>query len=177
MTLDLDRAVALCEECMRRCEATGEQWARSTALWVRGAARWMSGDNDRAIEDALDGLRVKERARRPAHDADVHRPDRGVPGRARCALRRCPAGGSADFARAAVLCGAGDALWRVLNAPVLMGPTYAEIRKDAAAKCRSALGEERFEAAYRHGMAMSLAEAIALARDEAAGRGHPAPGR
>jgi non-specific serine/threonine protein kinase len=57
-------------------------------------------------------------------------------------------------------------MWHVLNAPAQMGPTYAEIRQDATAKCRTALGDERFEAAYRHGMAMSLAEAIALARDE-----------
>jgi non-specific serine/threonine protein kinase len=47
-----------------------------------------------------------------------------------------------------------------------MGPAYAEIRKDGAAKCRSALGEARFEAALRRGAAMSLAEAIAVARGQ-----------
>ena len=80
LTFELDRAVKLCEECMRRCDELGEQWARGTALWTRGAARWLSGDNGAAIEDALACLRIKERARRPAHDRDVLRPAVRLPG-------------------------------------------------------------------------------------------------
>jgi predicted ATPase/DNA-binding CsgD family transcriptional regulator len=176
VALDLDRAIALCEECMRRCEATGEQWARSTAVWVRGAAHWMSGDIDQAIQDALTALEVKQAI------GDLHTTPMCIDLIAVCLVSRgaaasgdsaAPRDSAADFARAAELCGAGDAIWRVLNAPARMGPTYAEIRKDAAAKCRNALGDERFDAAYGHGMAMSLAEAIAAARDETPA---PAPG-
>ncbi|HEY6788930.1 MAG TPA: LuxR C-terminal-related transcriptional regulator [Trebonia sp.] len=163
VAFDVDRALALCEECTRRCEAAGEQWAASTAVWVRGAARWLSGDVDQAIQDALTALRVKDAL------GDLHTTTMCLDLIAVCLAARGAAtatDGAADFTRAAELCAAGDAMWRVLNAPLQMGPTYAEIRKDAAAKCRNALGDERFEAAYRHGTAKSLAEAIALARDE-----------
>ena len=60
LTFELDRAVKLCEECLRRCEETGEEWARGTALWTRGGARWLSGENVAAIEDVLACLRIKE---------------------------------------------------------------------------------------------------------------------
>jgi non-specific serine/threonine protein kinase len=182
VALDLDRAVELCEECTRRCEAAGEQWAASTAVWVRGAARWLSGDIDRAIQDVLSALRVKDAL------GDLHTTTMCLDLMAVCLVARGAAAldsiaaldsaatdSTADFARAAELCGAGDAMWDVLNAPLQMGPTYAEIRKDAAARCRGALGEERFEAAYRHGRAMSLAEAIALARDETPAVAGPRP--
>ncbi|MGH3298614.1 MAG: ATP-binding protein, partial [Trebonia sp.] len=61
LTFELDRAVKLSEQCIRRCDELGEQWARGTALWTRGAARWLSGDNAAAIGDALACLRIKER--------------------------------------------------------------------------------------------------------------------
>jgi non-specific serine/threonine protein kinase len=159
LAFDLDRAIALCEECMRRCDEAGEEWAYSTAMWVRGAARWMSGDNDRAIDDALASLRVKDAL------GDLHTSTMCIDLIAVCLASRGASG--ADYARSAELCGAGDAMWEVLNAPLQMGPAYAEIRKDAAVKCRGALGDERFEAALRRGQAMSLTEAITVARGQA----------
>ena len=75
-----------------------------------------------------------------------------------------------DFARAAVLCGAGDSFWKMLRAPIQQGPYYAEIRRSAAETCRQALGDERFESARQHGLELSFPEAIAVARNEA-----PAP--
>ena len=158
LALDLDRAIALCEECMSRCDEAGEQWARSTAVWVRGGARWMSGDNDRAMADALACLEVKDAL------GDLHTTTMCLDLIAVCLASRGASG--ADYARSAELCGAGDAMWEILNAPLQMGPAYAEIRKDAAAKCRDALGSERFETARRRGLAMSLSDAVALARGE-----------
>jgi predicted ATPase/DNA-binding CsgD family transcriptional regulator len=158
LAFDLDRAIALCEEGMRRCDEVGEQWARSSAMWVRGAARWMSGDNDRAMADALACLEVKDAL------GDLHTTTMCLDLIAVCLASRGAC--AADYARSAELCGAGDAMWEILNAPVQMGPAYAEIRKDAAAKCRDALGSDRFEAARRRGLAMSLSDAVALARGE-----------
>jgi non-specific serine/threonine protein kinase len=79
---------------------------------------------------------------------------------------------AADFTRSAELYGAGDAMWETLNAPLQMGPAYAEFRTVAAAQCRAALGDEQFEDAERRGRAMSLPQAAALARSEPAA---PAP--
>ncbi len=158
LALDIGRAIELCEECIHRCDKVGEQWARATAVWTRGAARWLSGDNDTAIQDALACLRVKE-AQGDLHTATM------------CldliAISLAARGASvADFTRSVELYGAGDAMWELLNAPLQMGPAYAEFRKDGAAKCRAVLGGEPFEAALRRGLAMSLPEATALARSE-----------
>ena len=75
-----------------------------------------------------------------------------------------------DFERAAVLYGASRRLWTLLNAPVLMGPAYAENRKGAADAARSSLGAERFDALAGHGDALSLSAALAVAKGGGAGR-------
>ena len=150
----LDRAVALCEECLRRCDETGEQWARGTALWVRGATHWLSGDITAAIADSLSCLRIKESVN------DLHTIAMSFDLLSVCRVA------TAEFELAAVLHGAGEALWTLLNAPVLMGPGYAEIRKGAADTARAALGEERFDELLSRGLAMHLADALAMAKGE-----------
>jgi predicted ATPase/DNA-binding CsgD family transcriptional regulator len=169
LIFELDRAVKLCEKCLRRCDEAGEQWARGTALWTRGAVRWLSGDNAAAIEDVLACLRIKERL------GDLHTIAMSFDLLSVCLVA------TNDFERAAVLHGAGESLWTLLNAPVLMGLAYAEIRKSAADTARSALGEERFDALAVHGFAMPLSAALAVARGEApaappAGADADAPG-
>jgi non-specific serine/threonine protein kinase len=156
LTFELDRAVKLCEECLRRCDEAGEQWARGTALWTRGAARWLSGDNATAIQDALACLRIKERL------GDLHTIAMSFDLLSLCLVR------TGDAERAAVLHGASEKLWTLLNAPVLMGPAYAEIRESGAGTARTALGEERFDALVGHGYAVSLAVALAVAKGELA---------
>jgi non-specific serine/threonine protein kinase len=151
LTLDLGRAVKLCEECLQRCEQIGEQWARGTALWVRAAARWLSGDNAAAIEDALACLRIK------AQVGDQHTIAMSFDLLSVCLVA------TGDFERAAVLYGAGDALWTLLNAPVLMGPGYAELRQSGADTARTQLGGERFEALAAQGGALPLPAALAVA--------------
>ncbi len=154
LTAELDRAVQLCEECLRRCDATGEQWARGGALYVRGATRWLSGDTTGAIEDCLACLRIVESVN------DLHTIAMSFDLLSVCRVA------TAEFELAAVLHGAGDALWTLLNAPVLMGPDYAEIRKGAADTARAALGGERFDELLSRGLAMHLADALAMAKGE-----------
>jgi DNA-binding CsgD family transcriptional regulator len=155
----LDRAVQLCEECLRRCDETGEQWARGTALWVRAATRWLSGDVTAAIADSLSCLRIKESVN------DLHTIAMSFDLLSVCRVA------TAEFELAAVLHGAGEALWTGLNAPVLMGPGYAEIRKGAADTARAALGEERFNELLGRGLAMHLADALAMAKGETPAEG------
>jgi DNA-binding CsgD family transcriptional regulator len=155
LTFELDRAVKLCHECIRRCDELGEQWARGTALWARGAARWLSGDNAAAIEDALACLRIKE------HLGDLHTIAMSFDLLSVCLVA------TSDFERTAALHGASERLWALLNAPLLMGPAYAEIRKSAADTARNALGEERFDALAGHGYALPLSAALAVAKGEA----------
>jgi predicted ATPase/DNA-binding CsgD family transcriptional regulator len=155
LTFDLERAVKLCEECLRRCDELGEQWARGTALWTRGAARWLSGDNAAAVNDVLACLRIKEPL------GDLHTIAMSFDLLSVCLVA------TGDFDRSAVLHGASEKLWTLLDAPVLMGPAYAEIRKSAADTARNALGAERFDSLTGHGRAMPLSAALAVARGEA----------
>jgi predicted ATPase/DNA-binding CsgD family transcriptional regulator len=155
----LDRAVQLCEECLRRCDETGEQWARGTALWVRGATRWLCGDITAAIADSLSCLRIKESVN------DLHTIAMSFDLLCVCRVA------TAEFELATVLHGAGEALWTLLNAPVLMGPAYVEIRKGAADTARAALGEERFDELLGRGLAMHLADALAMAKGETPAEG------
>ena len=126
----------------------------------------MSGDNAAAAEDALACLRIEERLG-------------GLPTIAMSfdLLTLCLVG-AGDFERAAVLHGASESLWTLLNAPLLMGPGHKEIAENAARTARSALGDERFDALAGHGFALPLPAALAVARGEAqAWQGaRPAPG-
>jgi non-specific serine/threonine protein kinase len=152
---DADGALKLSEECLRRSSELGEQWARGTALVARGGAHWVAGDYPAAIEDALACLRIKEEL------GDLHTI-------AMCfdLLTTCLVS-TRDLERAAVLRGAADTLWKLLNAPVRIGPAYSQIQEGAAAAVRSALGEERFAALRQHGAALPLPAALATARGEA----------
>jgi DNA-binding NarL/FixJ family response regulator len=47
-----------------------------------------------------------------------------------------------------------------------MGPRYAEIRRSAADAARAELGEERFAELLRRGLAMPLAQALAVAKGD-----------
>jgi predicted ATPase/DNA-binding CsgD family transcriptional regulator len=154
MTSDPDRADRLARECLRRCAELGEQWARGTALIARGTARLLTRDYPAAIEDALACLRIKEQL------GDLHTIAMCFDLLVACLVS------TGDLERAAVLRGAADALWALLNAPVLIGPGYTQGRENSAAKARSALGEERFAALRRHGAALPLSDALATARGE-----------
>ena len=109
LTGELDRAISLSEECLRISEELGEQWSRGTALWTRGAARWLSGHVGHAVEDTLACLRIKESL------GDLHTITMAID---LLAVRLV----AQDFARAAGLCGAGDAFWKMLRAPIQQGP-------------------------------------------------------
>jgi len=150
-----DRTERLAEECLRRSAELGEQWARGMALIARGGARWRTGDYPAAVSDALACLRIKEEL------GDLHTI-------AMCfdLLTSCLVG-TGDLERATVLRGAADTLWKLLNAPVLVGPAYTQIRESHDATARAALGEERFAALWRHGAALPLPAALATARGEA----------
>jgi predicted ATPase/DNA-binding CsgD family transcriptional regulator len=156
LTGELDRAVSLSEDCLKRCTELGDQWGRGAALWIRGAARWLSGDAGRAIEDALACLRIKESL------GDLYWITTSID------LLAVALVAQGDYERAAELSGAGDSLWQILGAPVQQGPYYAEIRRDAAETCRRELGDDRFDTIHRRGMGLPVADVIALAKGQTA---------
>ncbi|MBO0803345.1 MAG: LuxR family transcriptional regulator [Nocardiopsaceae bacterium] len=163
LLLDIDQALELCEKCLRRCEAAGEQWARGTALWVRGAGRWLSQDLDSAVADVLACLEIKEEL------GDLHTITMSFD-----LLAVCYAG-LGDYERAAVLYGAGDKYWKLLGAPVQLGPGYANIRRGAGDAALEHLGQDAYDAAYAHGLELALADAMAIARRQRPALPEPSP--
>jgi predicted ATPase/DNA-binding CsgD family transcriptional regulator len=154
LTGGLEQAIRLSEQCLRECDRFGDRWGRGNALWIRGAARWLSGDAASAIQDALACLLIKESL------GDLYWTTVSID------LIAVALADQGEYIRSAELKGAGDSLWKILRAPVQQGPYYAQIRHNAAEKTRQALGDSQFEAAYRRGAALSLAEAIAVAKGE-----------
>lgn len=152
LLFDIDRAIELCEEYLRRCDEAGEQWGRGTALWVRGAGRWLARDLDGAIADALACLDIKEAL------GDLHTITMSFD-----LLAVCYAG-LGDYERAAVLYGAGDKYWGLLGAPIQMGPGYTNIRRSAGETAAERLGEKAYAAAYARGASLPLPEVMAVAR-------------
>jgi predicted ATPase/DNA-binding CsgD family transcriptional regulator len=163
LSSEIDRAIELCEEYLRRCDEAGEQWGRGIALWTRGGARWLAQRHEEAVEDALACLAIKEQL------GDLHTITMSFDLLAVCYAAL------ADFDRAAVLYGAGDTYWKILGAPIQMGPGYASIRRGAGDIALEHLGEARYTAAYERGTGLTLAEAIAVARREQPAAGEQAP--
>jgi non-specific serine/threonine protein kinase len=56
---DLERAVALCEQCQEICEEHGELWAWSWGELVLGLARWRQGDFPDALLHLRECLRIR----------------------------------------------------------------------------------------------------------------------
>ena len=154
LQFDIGQAIRLSEECLRRCDESGEQWGRGTALWTRGAGRWLSQEHERAVSDVLACLDIKEKL------GDLHTITMSFDLLAQCYASL------EDYQRAAVLYGAGDKCWKLLGAPIQLGPGYTNLRRGAADAALEHLGEEAYRAAYARGYGMSVADVMPVARRE-----------
>jgi predicted ATPase/DNA-binding CsgD family transcriptional regulator len=149
-----DKAVALCEEGIRTCDAIGERWTRADIVWVRALARWMSGEPERALADLAESLREKEAY------GDLPGIAMSLDVIAGCAVSM----GDAELA--AMLFGATEVQWEKLGAP-FAGPNYAAVRQITMDQAEQALGPEVFAAAHRRGGELPVAAAIGHAKGEA----------
>ncbi|MFE3448276.1 ATP-binding protein [Nonomuraea sp. NPDC059194] len=157
---DSGRAVETFEECLALCEPRHENWFRSYALWTYGIEVWTQGDARRAVEMEREAIRLKE----PFDD--------------RLGIALCIevlawiSGGEGDGERAALLLGALREIWRSFGGP-LFG--YLADHHDACEQAaRQSLGEKRFEAAFRRGMALTPDEALRYAMREGTPEHEPA---
>ncbi|MEV4065656.1 ATP-binding protein [Nonomuraea dietziae] len=147
-----DQAVEQFEECLAICGPRHENWFRSYTLWTYGIEVWKRGDTRRAVEMEREAVRLKE-------PFDDHL------GIALCiealAWMSC---GDGDSERAALLLGALREIWRSFGGP-LFG--YLAEHHDACERAaRGDLGARGFEAAFRKGTGLTLAEALEYAMRE-----------
>jgi predicted ATPase/DNA-binding CsgD family transcriptional regulator len=166
---DLDRAAALCEEGRAIGAAHGEQWAYAYALYVLALVSLFQGDPRRAQTLGRQSLRIK----RTFNDL------LGVVLAVEVLAWSAAADGSAE--RAAVLRGAGHRIWPSVGFPAFGLQRLAAPYRDCELIARRDLGDQRFEAAFRRGMALSADDAVAYALGEddlaATGTAEPEPPR
>ncbi|QSR24857.1 LuxR family transcriptional regulator [Nocardioides aromaticivorans] len=155
---DIDAADALVDEMYARCSAAGESWNHSYALWLRGMLALIRHDLDAAERDLAEALRIKG-------------PFRDTLGLAlTLEVASWTAAAQGDGARAAVLLGGTDVVWRSLGSRMLRGR-----RTRYEAQARAEVGDGLFDDAYRRGSALTVDETVAFALRHETPEAAPAP--
>jgi non-specific serine/threonine protein kinase len=151
---DEERAVACHRELAALTEAGTEDIRRAYSaysLWALGAAAWLRGDLDRATGLQQQSLRLRGR-----HN------DRMGPAWCVEALAWVAASRH-QYERAAVLLGAAARLWQSMGTTLDSHQPLAGHHRDCERQARQALGEAAFQAAYRRGLDLPVADAVAYA--------------
>ncbi|WP_062993238.1 protein kinase domain-containing protein [Nocardia anaemiae] len=150
---DIPRAIDCNEEILSITAECGESLYRSTALWGLGIAAWLQGERSRAQQLLRESLRVNQRMRSPVVAAlDLE------------ALAWTFAADNGE--RAAVLMGAAENLLRSSASRFSVFPKLTNVHDEYERTVRSALGERRFDAAFRRGQAMADNAAVTYALGE-----------
>ncbi|MCF3132559.1 ATP-binding protein [Streptomyces olivochromogenes] len=146
-----DRAVAVCEDALRLCEAHGEEWVRSYVLRILALAHSARSDWPRAASYACRALRLK---------LDVH--DVIGIGLTLDLLALITAKGG-DTERAAVLLGGADRVWSDIDRDRWGSTALNSARRDGEKRVREEVGERAYDEAYGRGGGLGLAGIVAYA--------------
>ncbi len=153
---DTARSISCHEEMQAITEPRGEAWYRSYSLYDFGFVMWRQGDTRRAAELIEQSLRLKRLVDDPLSTAFCLEALAWI------------ATGEHRFQRAAVLLGAAESLSQAVGTPTATFPDLLAYHERYVQQTRDHLGEEAFEAAYRTGLGLTFADAIAYALDEQA---------
>jgi len=151
-------------DCHRRCvsisEAAGEAWSRSWSLWTAGVSLWKRGDVAAATETLKEGLRLKTQI-----DARL---GIGVMLEALATVAVAD-----DPERAAILLGAAQNEWDMVETTPASIPLVASGHGDTATAARTILGPAAYDRAWDQGRSLTETDAISLALEESR---HVGPG-
>lgn len=148
---DTERGVALCQECITRCQAQGEQWVRSWALFHLALICWLRRDLPQVTAHAREALRLKYRF----HD---------YTGMAWCVQALSwVAAAEDDTQRAVVLFGIADTQWEHVGGRLGGWETAGKWSSHSQARARDALGDLAYEAGFDQGKRFTLDEAVTYA--------------
>ncbi|MEV5838287.1 LuxR C-terminal-related transcriptional regulator [Nocardia sp. NPDC052112] len=150
---DTERATEYRERILSITGACGESLFRSTTLWGVGIDTWRQGERHHAQELLLESLR----ASRPVHSPFVTALD--LEGLAWTAVHD-------DGERAAMLMGAAENLLRSTSGITTFFNELSHFHDECERTVRRALGDRRFDAAFRRGQAMGMNDAVAYALGE-----------
>jgi predicted ATPase/DNA-binding winged helix-turn-helix (wHTH) protein len=150
---DFESAQQLYDESVDVHRRAGDVWGMSILLAAAAGLRTIRGDFERARADAFEAISICEELDDP----------RGLAWSLEVFAGLAAAGG--DARGAAWLWGASDALLDRVGASLV--PTIGWIRDRHLQSTKAALGDAVFASALAEGQAMSAAQAIALAREDA----------
>lgn len=151
---DIDRGIALCQECISSCQTRGEQWVQSWALFQLALIYWHQHDLAQATARAREALRLKY----PFHERA---------GMAWCVqVLGWVAAAEDDAQRAVLLFGIADTLWEHVGGWLGGWATAGEWNSQCQARARSALGGPAYEAGFQQGASFTFDEAVAYALGE-----------
>jgi len=151
-----DRAVEVCEKTLRLCEEHGEEWVRSYVLRMLALAHTVKQDWPRAERYAREALRLKLAVN------DLIGLALTLDLTARIATER------GAHERAAVLLGGADVAWTAVDRGRWGSGTLNSARRDCEGRVVGAVGRGVFGSAYERGTALTLAELVGYALQEAA---------
>ncbi|MEV0223665.1 LuxR C-terminal-related transcriptional regulator [Streptomyces sp. NPDC050704] len=160
-----DRAVRVCEDAYRVCEAHGEEWVRSYVLRVLALAYAEKKEWHRAEPHAREALSRKL----AVHDVI------GIGLTLDLLVVITAARGAHE--RAAVLLGGSDRVWDGIDSNRFGSTTYNSARRDSERRVREAVGPGDFERAYRRGGGLGLTEIVSYALQESERPAVPRPRR
>jgi non-specific serine/threonine protein kinase len=149
---DLVRGSEVTERLYERCASAHEQLNFSYALWLRGWLALERGDAAEAEPFLLDSVRIKRNFQETL----------GLGLALEVTTWAIAASGDAE--RGAIMFGGTDGVWRALGARLF---ERKRLRYEAAT--RAALGDQRFEAAYARGAALTIDQTLAFALRDAPG--------
>ncbi|TMR21262.1 LuxR family transcriptional regulator [Nonomuraea turkmeniaca] len=156
--MDDPRSAQLCAEVLEAARGANAEWSVSYGQWVTALERWRRGALREAVPLMRDAVRLKLRC-------NDH-----------LGLAQCIEGLAwilADDKRdeqAAQMLGAAQVLWRSIGTSLSGLGHLAGAHDRCASALRQRLREERFQAAFDRGSALTLDQAAALALDESPAR-------
>ncbi|WP_063045155.1 protein kinase domain-containing protein [Nocardia pseudovaccinii] len=151
---DMPRAIECHDQILSITEACGESLFRSTALGAKGIVVWQQGERSQAHQLLRESLRVNRSTRSPLLAA------LDLEGLAWIAA-------DSDGERTAVLMGTVENLLRSTSGFSIFFPELSRVHDECERTVRRALGDRRFETAFRRGQAMGMNAAVAYALGEA----------
>ncbi|MGW4639786.1 ATP-binding protein [Sphaerisporangium sp. NPDC004334] len=151
---DVERAMALCKDCVALCESHGECWTRSWALWNLAVTWWSRGDLRSAERYARESLRVKRRIT-----------DRlGIPFCVEFLAWIAMANGDAEAA--SLMLAMSERMWEPIGAPLFGWGTLRGWSVHCRERAERTLGKDTVEAARRRAAEIPFDAAVAYALGE-----------
>ncbi len=156
MAGDHQRSDACLAEVVAISEACGDTHIRACALWGQALSAWRQGRVDATVAALAAGLRLRQ---------TEELPDRFSLARF-METTAWVAAGAGQYARAATLLGAADALWTEIG---IRGPRRSDMaghHETCERQTREHLNDKSFDEASARGRALSYHDAIAYALNE-----------